>query len=79
MTKIGLLWKFTLFLILAMIATDVFVVYLIYKQNGHLPKVLIVVMTITCIICCSVILIFGHLLRRYYMNQEAKHKKDDEQ
>jgi len=78
MSKIGLSRKFTLFLILATLANGLFILYLIYKRNGYLPKAVIVIVIITTIFFCSVILIFERFFR-YIMNHEAKHNKDDEQ
>ena len=70
--------RFTLFLIFATLANGLFVLYLFYKQNDHLPKAVIVIVIILTILFCSVILIFGRLFR-YIMNYEDKHNKDDEQ
>jgi hypothetical protein len=71
--------KFTIFLILATLANGLFILYLIHKQIGYLPKAVILIVIILTIFFCSVLLIFEHFFRKYLLKHEAKHNKDDEQ
>jgi hypothetical protein len=79
MPNIGLSRKLTLFLILATLANGLFFLYIVYKNNGYLPKSVILIVIITTIFFCSVILIVERFFRKYNIKQEAKHNKDDEQ
>jgi ABC-type multidrug transport system permease subunit len=63
MPKIGLSRKFILFLILATVANGLFILYLFYKQNGHLQKAVMVIVIVLTIFFCSVILIFEYFFR----------------
>lgn len=78
MFNLRLSWKFTIFLILITLANGPFILYLMYKQKGYLPKGTILIVIILTIFICLVILIF-ELLFQYVMKYENKNKKDDEQ
>lgn len=78
MFNLRLSWKFTIFLILITLANGPFILYLMYKQKGYLPKGAILIVVIVTIFICSVMLIF-ELLFQYIMKYENKNKKDDEQ
>ena len=78
MFNFRLSWKFTIFLILITLANGPFILYLMYKQKGYLPKSAILIVVIVTIFICSVMLIF-ELLFQYIIKYENKNKKDDEQ
>jgi len=78
MSKIGWSRKLILLLILGTIASHLLILYAVYKQNGYLPKGVVLAVIITCIFICLFILIIERFFR-YIMNYETKHNKDDEQ
>ena len=65
-------------MILITLANGPFILYLMYKQKGYLPKSAILIVVIVTIFICSVMLIF-ELLFQYIIKYENKNKKDDEQ
>jgi len=75
----GLSWKSKLLLMSSYLWIGPLVLFSFYKQNGHLPRCIIIGIIIAPIFFYLLIYLGDRSYRKYYTIEEVKHEKNDQQ